>query len=268
MPTPLQLLNDLRALTVEAGDIIASFYQSGRYESQIKGDETPVTSADLAAHAFLAKSLQQLAPDIPVLSEEDTGIAFDIRRHWQRYFLVDPLDGTSEFVAGSGDFAVSLALMEAGEPILGVIHAPILGLTYFAVRGQGAFRCDGSSARAIQAARRTPEDPLVVAVSRRQALSLVRQQLSIDRPVQYVPLGGAALKCCLVAEGGADCYLRLGPTGEWDTGASQCILEEAGGRLLDTHLQPLTYNQRPSLENPNFVAIGDAGQPWAQWLTP
>ncbi|MBP7548523.1 MAG: 3'(2'),5'-bisphosphate nucleotidase CysQ [Corallincola sp.] len=268
MSSPLALLNDLRALAVEAGEIIAGFYHSGRYEEQLKGDETPVTSADLAAHAFLARTLRELEPDTPVLSEEDAGVPFAQRQRWSRYFLIDPLDGTSEFVAGSGDFAVSIALMEAGQPVAGVIHAPILGVSYFALRGAGVFRAEGGRGQPIAIARRQPGEAITVAISRRQPLAPIRQQLQIDREVKYLPFGGATLKCCLVAEGIADCYLRLGPTGEWDTAAAQCILSEAGGRVVDTRLQPLPYNHDEGLGNPDFIAIGDDRLPWAQWLRP
>jgi len=158
--------------------------------------------------------------------------------------------------------------MEEGMPVAGVIHAPILGVTYFALRGAGSFRADGGRAEPIPIGRRQPGDELPVAISRRQALAPIKQQLVIDRPVRYLPFGGATLKCCLVAEGVADCYLRLGPTGEWDTAAAQCILEEAGGRVLDTHLRPLGYNCEESLGNPNFIAIGDPDLPWSRWLHP
>ena len=268
MSEVLGLLNDLRAIAAEAGEIIAGFYHSGRYESQIKGDETPVTSADLAAHRFLMQALPSLAPDIPVLSEEAADIPLAQRSQWPRYFLVDPLDGTSEFVAGSGAFAVSIALMAGCQPVLGIIHAPILGVTYFAVQGHGAFRAEGGRSRAIAVQPRAAGSEIIVAISRRQPLAPIKQQLPIDWPVRYLPFGGATLKCCLVAEGTADCYLRLGPTGEWDTGAAQCILEAAGGQLRDTHLQPLLYNQSESLGNPNFIASGDPQLPWAQWLRP
>lgn len=266
MSEVLGLLNDLRAIAAEAGEIISGFYYSGHYDAQMKGDATPVTSADLAAHHFLMQALPKLAPDIPVLSEEDADIPLAERSQWPRYFLVDPLDGTGEFVAGSGDFAVSIALMSGCQPVLGVIHAPILGLSYFAVRGHGAFRAEGGRSHAIAVKPRAPGSEITIAISRRQLLAPISAQLPIDWPVRYLPLGGATLKCCLVAEGGADCYLRLGPTGEWDTGAAQCILEEAGGQLRDVHLQPLRYNQSESLGNPDFIATGDPNLPWDKWL--
>ncbi|TAA46114.1 3'(2'),5'-bisphosphate nucleotidase CysQ [Corallincola spongiicola] len=265
---PIALLNDVRAMAVEAGNLIVDIYQQGRFEKLTKQDETPVTTADLKANDLLIKRLTALAPDIPILSEEVTDVGFNKRCHWDKYWLIDPLDGTGEFIAGSGDFAVNVALIIGGVPTLGVVHAPVSGVTYFATRGHGAFKCQNGDTQAIKATKLSPQQPysLRVAVSRRQNLELITDRLHEDVQAEFIPFGSSTLKSCMVAEGVADCYLRIGPTGEWDTGAAQCVVDEAGGRILDLALNPLSYNERESLENPNFIVLGDESLPWSSML--
>ncbi|GAA5216573.1 3'(2'),5'-bisphosphate nucleotidase CysQ [Corallincola platygyrae] len=265
---PIALLNDVRAMAVDAGNLIVDIYQQGRFEKLTKQDETPVTTADLRANQLLMERLTQLAPEIPIQSEEVTDVGFNKRCHWDRYWLIDPLDGTGEFIAGSGDFAVNIALIVKGVPTLGVVHAPVSGITYFATRGHGAFKSHGGETKAISSTKFASETPksLRIAVSRRQNLELITDQLREDVQAEFIPFGSATLKSCMVAEGVADCYLRIGPTGEWDTGAAQCIVDEAGGRILDLDLNPLSYNERESLENPNFIVLGDESLPWDSLL--
>ncbi len=268
MIEPVALLNDVRAIAAEAGRVILEIYQCGNYQKLTKQDDTPVTSADLAANSLLIERLTALTPDIPILSEEAADIDLQERRHWQRYWLLDPLDGTGEFIEGSGEFAVNIALIAQNEPVLGVVYAPVSGVCYFAAKGQGAFKSsDGDTVR-IHARRlgELPQQVLRIAVSRRQQLSLIETRLDIDHPVEYIPFGSSTLKSCMVAEGVADLYFRVGPTGEWDTGAAQCIVEEAGGRIISEHLNPLSYNERESFENPNFITVGDFSLPWRDWL--
>lgn len=261
------LLPGVRAAAREAGRLILSIYDSGHYQAEHKDDNSPVTSADLAAHKYLDQALRELA-DIPVLSEEGADIALAERQGWPRYWLVDPLDGTQEFIAGSGDFSTMIALVEAGQPVLGVVYGPVHDLMYYAVRGHGAFKeVDGKTTRIHS--HHHDERPLTrlrVAISLRQDVQWVQSRLHTSLDCQLLPLGSSSLKSCLVAEGEADCYIRIGPTGEWDTGATQCILEEAGGRLLDLNLEPLSYNRRDILINPNFISLGDAELPWRQML--
>lgn len=264
---PYALLPGVRLAAREAGRLILALYDSGNYHAKHKDDDSPVTSADLAAHEYLDKALQALA-DIPVLSEEGGDISLAERQSWPRYWLVDPLDGTQEFIAGSGDFSTMIALVEQGEPVLGVVYAPVHDLMYYAVRGHGAFKEAGGETVQIHA-RHHDQQPLTrlrVAISRRQDVQWVRSRLHTDLKCQLLPLGSSSLKSCLVAEGAADCYIRIGPTGEWDTGATQCIVEEAGGRLLDLSLEQLSYNRRDSLINPNFITLGDEQLPWQQLL--
>ncbi|PJC85088.1 3'(2'),5'-bisphosphate nucleotidase [Vibrio sp. HA2012] len=253
-----------------AGQRILDIYQNRQYDAFTKSDNTPVTSADLAAHHLIHERLTQLAPEIPVLSEEAADIPLKERVGWSRYWLVDPLDGTQEFIARSGDFATIIALVENNRPVMGVVYAPVSGVTYYACSGLGAWksRPQQDKVRLLCRRHRQDEQPLRVTISRRQNISRLTQQLSPAWQYEMLPLGSAALKACLVAEGKADCYLRLGPTGEWDTAATQCIVEEAGGEIMTTSLIPLSYNQRETLINPDFIVIGDTSLPWQMILTP
>ena len=247
-----------------AGQLILDIYQTKQYEAYTKSDSTPVTSADLAAHKFIVEKLSELTPDIPVLSEEAADISLEQRSQWNRYWLVDPLDGTQEFIARSGDFATIIALIENNKPIMGVVYGPVSGVTYYAYLGKGAWKIPdmSESVRITTHKHQGPQQPIAIAISRRQDINRITDRMSSAWNYDLVPLGSAALKACLVAEGAVDCYLRLGPTGEWDTAATQCIVEEAGGRILSTLLEPLSYNERDTLENPNFIVLGDEQLPW------
>jgi 3'(2'), 5'-bisphosphate nucleotidase len=254
-----------------AGQLILDIYETKQYEAFVKSDETPVTSADIAAHKLITQKLTELTPDIPVLSEEDADISLDKRAEWNRYWLVDPLDGTQEFIARSGDFATIIALIENNRPVMGVCYAPVSGVTYYAYHGKGAWKIpEMSDSEHVPINTHKHElgqkQSIGMAISRRQDINRITGRLSSAWNYDLVPLGSAALKACLVAEGAVDCYLRIGPTGEWDTAATQCIVEEAGGRILSTHLEPLSYNERETLENPNFIVLGDEALPWDEIL--
>ncbi len=271
MPTAKDLshlLPDVIAIARSAGQLILDIYDKKSYQAFTKKDETPVTSADLAAHKLIMEKLQELTPDIPILSEEDADIGLNTRETWERYWLVDPLDGTQEFIARSGDFATIIALVEHNRPVLGVVYGPVSGVTYYAYAGKGAWKIpDMSESLRIRTHKHElPNQSIAIAISRRQDINRITSKLSSAWNYELVPLGSAALKACLVAEGAVDCYLRLGPTGEWDTAATQCIVEEAGGRILNTELAPLSYNERETLENPNFIVLGDADLPWNEIL--
>ncbi|WP_087023297.1 3'(2'),5'-bisphosphate nucleotidase CysQ [Thaumasiovibrio subtropicus] len=254
----------------EAGKLILDIYEQGDYVAETKTDDTPVTSADIAAHKHITARLSALTPDIPVLSEEAAGIPLHERSQWQTYWLVDPLDGTQEFIAGSGDFATIIALIDNNRPVMGVVYGPVSDVVYYAFEGDGAFKITPDEGTIPISTHRHRQDTrnIAVAISRRQNINAITDRLDPAWNYHLVPLGSAALKSCLVAEGAVDCYLRLGPTGEWDTAATQCIVEEAGGRILNTHLNPLSYNERETLENPNFITLGDETLPWGAILTP
>ncbi|MCR9849018.1 MULTISPECIES: 3'(2'),5'-bisphosphate nucleotidase CysQ [Vibrio diabolicus subgroup] len=251
-----------------AGQMILEIYEKKQYEAYTKSDETPVTSADIAAHKLITERLSELTPDIPVLSEEDADISLEQRAQWERYWLVDPLDGTQEFIARSGDFATIIALVDNNKPTMGVVYGPVSGVTYYAYSGKGAWKIpDMSDSVKIHTHKHEqPGQSIAIAISRRQDINRITSRMSSAWNYDLIPLGSAALKACLVAEGAVDCYLRLGPTGEWDTAATQCIVEEAGGRILSTQLEPLSYNERETLENPNFIVLGDADLPWNEIL--
>tara|TARA_B100001059_G_scaffold181875_1_gene182918 strand:+ start:649 stop:1476 length:828 start_codon:yes stop_codon:yes gene_type:complete len=271
MPTTKDLshlLPSVIEVARSAGQLILEIYEKKDYEEFTKSDDTPVTSADLAAHKLISTKLSELTPDIPVLSEEAADISLEKRAQWDRYWLVDPLDGTQEFIARSGDFATIIALIEHNKPIMGVVYAPVSGVSYYAYSGKGAWKIpDLNDSVKIKTHRHElPNQSIAMAISRRQDINRITSRMSPAWNYDLVPLGSAALKACLVAEGAVDCYLRLGPTGEWDTAATQCIVEEAGGRILSTQLEPLSYNERETLENPNFIVLGDSDLPWAEIL--
>lgn len=261
-----RLLDPVKSAAREAGAELWQLYQSGDFEQQQKADLSPVTSADLAANRIIINRLSELTPDIPVISEESYCIPLAQRRDWPRYWLIDPMDGTQEFVARSGDFAVSIALVEHGWPALGVIYWPKEDVLYYATRGHGAFKQQRNLINRIRVNEHQSGDILKIAISRRQPLQPIVDLLQNKHDVEYVALGSCSLKSCLVAEGKADCYLRLGPTGEWDTGAVHVIVEEAGGKILDSEFTPLSYNRRDTLANPDFMVMGQASIPWQQLI--
>ena len=262
------LLPDVIAIAREAGALILDYYQRNDYQAFTKDDSTPVTSADLAAHKLIISRLSALTPEIPVLSEEAADISLEKRSQWNTYWLVDPLDGTQEFIARSGDFATIIALIHNNQPIMGVVYGPVSDVTYYSYQNHGAWKIVANNEK-IQInshQHREVKQSIAIAISRRQNINRITARLSSGWDYDLVPLGSAALKACLVAEGAVDCYLRIGPTGEWDTAATQCIVEESGGRILSTQLEPLSYNLRETLENPNFIVLGDENLPWDEIL--
>jgi len=267
-----KLLNIALQSAKKAGVEVMKYYRDQSFTEEMKADESPVTSADIAANDILMDQLKTLTPDIPIISEEVGAVPFAQRKSWDRYWLLDPIDGTGEFIIGSGDFAVNIALIENGWPSIGVIHAPDHHLTYYAQNHLGAFKdchlnldeqqSKSESSHQIHVAHFQEQRRIKVAISRRQQLDLMGQYLNKEFDFDYVALGSCSLKNCLIAEGGADCYLRVGVTGEWDTGASQCILEQAGGTIIDSEFKPLTYNKSESLLNPDFLSLGNQNIPW------
>lgn len=247
-----------------AGCRIMEVYDAG-FNVEQKNDQTPLTEADMAAHDAIEEGLRALTPELPVLSEESGHISFAERRQWRRYWLVDPLDGTREFIRRNGEFSVNIALIENHLPVLGVVYAPVLGLCYFACRGGGAFKQDALEKPVPIRARPYEGGCAVVACSRSRRGEAMERFLSHLSDYECIPLG-SALKSCLVAEGKADVYPRLGPTSEWDTAAAQCVLEEAGGHLTDTHMRPLRYNTKDSPLNPHFFAYGASELEWSRYL--
>jgi 3'(2'), 5'-bisphosphate nucleotidase len=255
------LLPEVRRLVAAAGTAILEVY-AGSHDVEYKSDDSPITRADRAAHDILSAGLRQLTPEIPVLSEESADEhAADVRRHWRELWLVDPLDGTKEFVSRNGEFTVNVALVRDHRPVLGVVAAPVLDLVYFGARDLGAFVAHGAEPdRAIQV-RRPAATPLVVVGSRSHRGDSLDGVLARLGPHEMRPMG-SSLKFCLVAEGAADFYPRLGPTSEWDTAAAQAIVEAAGGAVTTLDGRPLRYNERDTLLNPHFLAFGDTSRDW------
>lgn len=248
----------------QAGDKIMAIYGS-EFAVTHKDDNTPLTEADMAAHHCIEEGLQTLTPDLPILSEESANIPFDERSQWQTYWLVDPLDGTREFIKRNGEFTVNIALIDNHEPVIGVIYAPVLEVFYFACRGAGAFKQEhGETQKAIQT-RTKHDDVILIAGSRSHRGDTLNKMLDKIGEHRIISMG-SSLKSCLVAEGKVDVYPRLGPTSEWDTAAAQCIVEEAGGVIIMTDSQPLRYNTKESLLNPHFIVSGDPNFDWTQYL--
>jgi 3'(2'), 5'-bisphosphate nucleotidase len=240
------LLNIARA----AGSTILDIYHSEHFEVEFKDDNSPLTRADRASHELIKRELSQLYPDIPLLSEEGKGIPYSERRKWGRFWLVDPLDGTKEFIKRNGEFTVNIALVENNRAVLGVIHAPVLKTTYWGKIKEGAFKQkDGEDKQAIKVI--TPEAGMIAVQSRSHASEAESDFLGQYNITDTISIG-SSLKFCLLAEGKAHIYYRHGPTREWDTAAGQAIVEAAGGVVLAAG-NPLRYNKE-SLLNPAFVA--------------
>jgi len=256
---PNRLLVEVTALAREAGRSILEVYASS-FSVQEKEDRSPLTEADLRSEQLILAGLKRIAPEIPILSEESAQAPFATRRNWGRLWVVDPLDGTREFVQRNGEFTVNIALVDKHRPILGVVHAPVLERTYYACEGAGSFRSDQeASGRPIRVAKRGA-GPVRVVGSRSHRGSSLDGFLARVGAHELVEVG-SSLKLCLVAEGMADVYPRLGPTSEWDTAAGQCVLEQAGGQVLKLDGEPLAYNRENTL-NPDFVGFGDANTDW------
>lgn len=262
--SPGSLLPDIVALARVAGREILWIYD-GDVAVWRKSDDSPLTAADLAAHHRLMDGLARLTPQLPRLSEEGADIPFAERQAWSRYWLLDPLDGTREFVKRNGEFAINIALIDAGRPVLGVVHAPVLATTYYAAVGAGAWKQVGSAPPISLRTVPTRKPPRLL--TSRSHGSPALQMLMTRLPPHETLNIGSALKFGLVAEGGADLYPRLGPTAEWDTAAGQCVVEEAGGIVTDIAGSPLRYNTKESLINPHFLVAGEIGYPWQQYVS-
>jgi 3'(2'), 5'-bisphosphate nucleotidase len=269
-----ELVSELITLTEAAGAAILEIYET-EFDVETKSDESPLTQADLASHQTIEAGLAALTPEIPLFSEESELPAFEERRAWSRYWLVDPLDGTKEFVNRNGEFTVNIALIDNQQPVLGIVGVPVRDQVYVGVQGQGAYRLSRSEAEPdrIELSGRPmdEETPLVVVASRSHGGERLEQYLeslvdaygSVDRtPV------GSSLKLCILAEGAADLYPRLGPTSEWDIAAAHAVLAAAGGDVWAADGSDLTYNAKESVLNPEFFAAADGAYPWREKLPP
>ena len=252
-------------ISMEAGGKILDIYRTN-FDVRKKDDQSPLTEADMAAHDTIIGRLGELTPAIPVLSEESAEVPFETRSQWQTYWLVDPMDGTREFVKRNGEFTVNIALIEDGQPTMGVIYAPVLAATYAGARGLGSWKqVDDGGKEAIMVRQLPFQDALMVVGSRSHRGDSLNEFLQKVGDYQLISMG-SSLKSCLIAEGKADIYPRFGPTSEWDTAAAQAIVEAAGGRLVTMDMQPMRYNTKESLLNPHFMVIADMSRDWAALL--
>lgn len=258
------LLDNVLTIAKQAGDHLKAFYARS-VEVQIKSDRTPVTEADLFVSQFVIEQLQRLTPNIPVLSEEGKKLPLAERQNWQEYWIIDPLDGTQQFIDRTDQFSVVIGLVQQNRPVLGIIHAPILSKTYFAMDASGAFLQENDkTTRLAPIGKKSAEnDRLSVAIGVSCSETITQATLP-PYTADFIQYGSCSLKAGLVAEGKADCYIRLGATGEWDTAVPEVILREVGGEITDLHFKALSYNQRESLINPPFMMVGDKTRHWPQ----
>lgn len=247
------LLPHIVALAREAGQAILTVYSEMNPAVELKRDNSPLTQADMASHHVILDGLTHLSHEWPVLSEESREVPFDQRSSWRYFWMVDPLDGTKEFLSRNGEFTVNIALIDGHVPILGVVYAPASNKMYFAAKGAGAWKADGKIVSQIKAVRAENCAPrVVVSRSHRSGEEDLGRFTGGAENCEFIPMG-SSLKFCLVAEGAADVYPRTGPTMEWDTAAAHCIVEEAGGSVAALDGSSMLYN-KPNLLNPGFVA--------------
>jgi 3'(2'), 5'-bisphosphate nucleotidase len=254
------LIPQVVALTTKAGDAVMEIYSQDDIGTTYKENDSPLTRADMAAHRLILEQLQVLTPSLPTLSEESKSVPYEIRQHWDTFWLIDPLDGTKEFIKRNGEFTVNIALIENGEPVLGVVHAPALDITYWAAKGFGAFKRTKKGVTEQIRVSDYRESTLKIVASRSHAGESLTQFLQAIGNYECVSMG-SSLKLCLVAEGTAHLYPRLGPTMEWDVAAAHCVVTEAGGTVTDVADHFMRYN-KPDLLNPYFIVSGSPAYPW------
>ncbi|HDR1021469.1 TPA: 3'(2'),5'-bisphosphate nucleotidase CysQ [Pasteurella multocida] len=260
-----KLLDDALDIAYQAGKHLANFYQKSKQSAvniQKKSDNTPVTEVDLFLSQFLIEKLTALTPNVPILSEECCKISFTERAQWEEYWLIDPLDGTQQFINQTDQFSVLITLVQKNTPVIGIIHAPVLDTTYYAMKGFGAYKTVGQQKQKLPPRPLLTKNKLKIAVGASCAAKKVRSVLTKNCEYDFLIYGSSGLKSGLVAEGTCDCYVRLGKTGEWDTAPAEILLAEVGGSVFDTQFQPLTYNQRDTFINPDFVMTLDKSYAW------
>lgn len=269
----LELLQTVADIAVRTGQqILDVYHRPGVVEASNKSDNSPLTEADLRAHNLIARELACLSPLLPILSEESELVPFEERSQWSEYWLVDPLDGTKEFISRNGEFTVNIALIKNGMPVLGVVHVPVTGVSYLGVcdgTNKSAWTADRSNLwhalkiKPLPAVAHWSQSTLRVVASRRHGGEKLEGLLEGWRQLfgeLVLHNMGSSLKICLVAEGKADIYPRFAPTSEWDTAAAHAVLRAAGGEIVDLSLNPLSYNQKESMLNSDFIALAEISE--------
>ncbi len=251
-----KLTDDIKkiiAIAIAAGKKILLIYQKEAIGKCKKSDNSPLTEADIASHQLIVQQLQTLTPDIPILSEESADIPWKVRKMWQRYWLIDPLDGTKEFIKRNGEFTVNIALINNHKPVFGVVHAPVPDITWVGEKKGSAFKIQAGEQKKIKVKHHITGKPWQVVGSRTHAGNSLKTFLANLDAYELITMG-SSIKFCLVAEGKADIYPRFGPTSEWDTAAAHAVVNAAGGEVVSAENgQPLLYNTKDSLLNPHFL---------------
>ena len=260
----LECLDRVMPIARAAGAIVMEVYATS-FQVATKADASPVTEADLVAHRLIVAALGELTPQLPVLSEEQSQVPWAERARWPRYWLVDPLDGTREFVSRNGEFTVNIALVDGHVPVLGVVHVPVSDISYLGLPGTGAWRRHGEGSAVVIHAATAAATPLRVVGSRSHRGDSLAGFLERVGAHELIAIG-SSLKFCRVAEGTADVYPRLGPSSEWDTAAGHAVVAAAGGTVSRLDGAPLEYNTRAELLNPLFVAYGPTDRDWCVLL--
>jgi 3'(2'), 5'-bisphosphate nucleotidase len=236
-----------------AGDQILKVYNEKSIHYDLKTDNTPLTKADIAAHNLIQQRLEKITPKIPILSEESVAVSWEKRKEWVCYWLIDPLDGTKEFINKNGEFTVNIALIYNHKPILGVVHAPVFDETWIGEKTKPARKIEKGNIKTIKVKPREQGEAYKVVGSRSHSTNSFNEFLVKLGEYEITPMG-SSIKLCLVAEGKAHLYPRLGPTSEWDTAAAHAVVNAAGGKVINIETQmPLKYNTKDSLLNPHFV---------------
>ena len=258
------LIEPVKTIAADAGQQIMAIYKTD-YEVETKQDESPLTAADQASHNCIVRALGKLTPDIPILSEESATAPWAERSQWQEYWLIDPLDGTKEFIKRNGEFTVNIALIQGHQAVLGVVYVPAMDKCFYGHREIGAFEQDANNTPQGITVRETAESPVRVVGSRSHRGASLDAYLGRLGDHVMVPMG-SSLKLCLIANGSADVYPRLGLTSEWDTAAAQAVVESAGGAVIQSNGQPVLYNSKEDILNPEFLVFGDRSRNWTKYL--
>ena len=246
-----QLISSTVEIAKLAGEGITEIYNSD-FDYQLKKDLSPITAADNLSHIIITKRLKILTPEIPVLSEENCDIPYKIRTNWTKYWLVDPLDGTKEFIKRNGEFTVNIALIENNTPIFGVIHLPVTSETYWGSQVNGSFYSSGNNDVKEIRVSENHQNPIRLVASRSHPSEMLNSLLKKIVDYEIIEVG-SSIKFCHIASGQADCYPRFGPTSEWDTAAGEAITRFAGGHVVTANGDSMNYNLKEDYLNPNFI---------------